>query len=84
MTTESRLLRFYRQAGTDHRGRTLGDIRLRELSTPAEAREPVGDAGVLHELGVGALHLLAQAFAFDEIFDLGVGPGGRPGGQTAT
>ena len=63
---------------------SLGDVGLRELGPATQARQAIGDAGVLHELGVGALHLLAQAFAFDEIFDLGVGPGGRLGGRAAT
>ena len=58
---------------------TLGDIRLRELSTPAEACEPVGDAGVLRHLGVRLLDLIPESFSFDQFLDGSIGPRGGLG-----
>ena len=63
---------------------SLGDLRLRELRPSAETREPVGNAGVLHELGVGLLDLISEALSLDEVLDGSVGPLSRLGGQAAT
>ena len=62
---------------------TLGDVGLREFRSPAQARQAVGDAGILHELGVDLLDLIAQAFALHEVFDGSIGPRGRLGGEAA-
>ena len=62
----------------------LGDLGLRELRPAAETREPVGNAGVLHELGVGLLDLISEALALDEVLDGSVGPLGGLGGEAAT
>ena len=63
---------------------SLGDLGLRELRSAAETREPVGDTGVLHELGVGLLDLISEALALDEVLDGSVGPLGGLGGEAAT